>query len=138
VGTIINLLDWWRNRAYSNRGVAPSAFCDEHGVSFVDGLSNQEVRHRFMWDEITTVVAFKLDLYSYDEVCVALLNERGEVLGSVSEAGDSFSAFIHDLSRWLEGCRQPDEWWDQVCFPPFQTSLAELYQRCSPRIDSSR
>ena len=64
----------------------------------------------------------------------ALLNDRGEVLASVSEASGSFGGFINALPKWLSGCKPPTEWWDRVAIPAFQRNETELYRRCRPVI----
>jgi hypothetical protein len=121
---------WWSDSASDKRVLARSAFCDEGGVSQFDWLGDEEVHHRIAWDQVETVIAFKVDLYAYDEIWIALLNDRGEVLASVSEASGSFFTFINALPKWLSGCKKPDEWWDQVAIPAFQRNETEIYQHC--------
>jgi hypothetical protein len=130
VSVVAKFQCWWRNRASPKRVLARSAFCDEGGVSQFDWLGDEEVHHRIAWEQVETVIAFKMDLFAYDDICVALLNDRGEVLASVSEASGSFGAFIKGLPKWLSGCKRPDEWWDGVAFPAFQPNETVLYRRC--------
>jgi hypothetical protein len=125
-----NLLNYSRRRTSKKRVIARSAFCDEHGVSQFDWLGDEDVHHRVPWDQIETVIAFKADLFAYDEVEIVLLNERGDVLASVGEDSGSFFTFINALPKWLSGCKTPDEWWDKVAIPAFQRNETEIYQRC--------
>ena len=101
---------WWRGRN-DKRVLAQTAFCDEGGVSQFDWLGDEEVHHRVAWDQVETVIAFPVGPY---DVGVALLDNRGEVLASVSDASGSFGAFISGLPKWLSGCQQPVEWEDRV------------------------
>jgi hypothetical protein len=89
--------------------LARSAFCDEGRVSQFDWLGDEQVHHRIAWEQVEQVIAFKVDLFAYAGICGALLNDRGEVLASVSEASDSFGAFISGLPRSLIGCKPPEE-----------------------------
>jgi hypothetical protein len=89
------------------------------------------VRHRFTWDQVESVIAFKTDLYSYDEIWIAILGDAREVLACVPESSGSFSGFIRDLPKWLNGCRQPAEWWDGVAHPAFERNETLIYQRPS-------
>ncbi len=127
-----HLRNWWKKPASEKRVVARSAFCDAGGVSQFDWLGDEEVQHRVAWDQIETVIAFKVDLYAYDQVEVVLVNERREVLVSVGEDSGSFGAFISDLPKWLRGCKQPEEWWTQAAFPAFKTNETVIFQRCHP------
>ena len=132
MNTFANLRKWWQGRASSKRVLARSAFCDEGGVSQFDWLGDEEVHHRLAWNQVETVVAFKVDLYAHDNVEIVLLNEQGEVLASVGENSGSFGAFIRDLPKWLSGCKKPDEWWDQVAFPAFQRNETVIFRRARP------
>ena len=134
VGIVAKFRCWWRERTSRKRVLARSAFCDESGVSEFDWLGDEEVHHRVAWEQIETVIAFKVDVFAYDEICVALLDDRGEVLASISEASGSFSAFINGLPKWLSGCQRPDEWWDRVAIPAFQRNETLLYRRCRPLV----
>ena len=126
----MKLLKRGRKPASRKCVVARSAFCDEGGVSQFDWLGDEEVHHRVPWDQIETVIAYKVDRYVYWDVAVVLLNDRGEVLASVSEDSGSFGRFITLMPKWLNGCKPPDEWWDQVDRPEFNEAV--IYRRAHP------
>lgn len=111
------LLKRGRSRASRKRVVAQSAFCDAACVTQFDWLGYKEVQHRIPWAQIETVIAYQVDRYVYWDVAVVLLNDRGEVLASISEDSGSFGRFITLMPKWLNGCKPPDEWWDQVTVP---------------------
>ena len=79
VGIVAKFRCWWRERTPRKRVLARSAFCDEGGVSQFDWLGNEEVHHRVAWEQVERVIAFKVDLFAYDDIWIALLNDRGEV-----------------------------------------------------------
>ena len=110
--------------------VARSAFCDEGGVSVFECLGDEEVHHRFRWDQIETVIAYQVDRYAYWDVAVVLLDNHGEELASVSEDCGSFGRFVTLMPRWLTGCKPPNEWWDQVDRPEFNQTV--IYRRAHP------
>src|SRR5215472_16236473 len=124
-----DLRNWWRRKTSYKPVVAQSAFCDEGGVSQFDWLGDEEVHHRVPWDQIETVIAFKVDLYVYDEIKIVLLDQRREVLAAVGEDSGSFGAFICDIPKWLDGCKQPDDWWDEVALPAFERNETVIFQR---------
>jgi hypothetical protein len=103
VNVLAKVRHWWRDRASRKPVLARSAFCDESGVSQFDWLGDAEVHHRVAWDHVERVIAFKVDLFAYDDICVVLLNDRGEVLASVSEASGSFGCFINALPKCRSG-----------------------------------
>ena len=127
------LLKRGRSRASQKPVVAQSAFCDEAGVSQFDWLGDEEVEHRVPWDQIETVIAYQVDRYVYWDVAVALLNARGEVLASISEDSGSFGRFVTLMPKWLNGCKPPNEWWDQVDRSEFNETV--IYRRAQPPTD---
>ena len=121
------LLHRQRSGASRMRVVARSAFCDEGGVSQFDWLGDEEVHHRVPWNQVETVIAYKVDRYVYWDLAVVLLDDRGEVLASVSEDSGSFGRFITLMPTWLIGCKLPNEWCDQVDSP--ESSETVIYRR---------
>lgn len=94
---------------------------------------DEEVHRRVAWDQIEKVIAFKLDLFTFDEIWVAVLNDQGEVLACLPETSGSFYSFIKSLPTWLIGCKRPEEWWEEVAIPAFQRNETEIYRRCRPQ-----
>jgi len=126
------LLKRGSSRASRKRVLAQSAFCDEAGVSHFEWLGDEEVHHRVPWDQIETVIAYQVDRCSYWDVAVVLLNDRGEVVASISEDSGSFGRFVTLMPKWLNGCKPPDEWWDQVDRSEFSETV--IYRRTYPAI----
>jgi hypothetical protein len=95
---------------------------DGFAVVFRDG-ARSEVR----WASVIAVVAYKYDMFSYDEIVIAFeVLERPGVLQEVSEEWTGFCVMLDQLQRELG--LSPD-WYTEVMFPPFVTNLRVLLQR---------
>lgn len=85
--------DWQARESIVSR----SAICDASGVSESTWLGTKEILRLVTSEQIQRVIAFKFDLFAYDEICVALLDEQREVLVLLTEESESFPGFIADL-----------------------------------------
>jgi hypothetical protein len=79
------------------------------------------------WNEVTSVSAFKRDLFSYDLVC--LIIRTGTVECELDEQMDRWESLIKALPKYLPGTPSPSEWWDKVAHPAFAPNMTILFSR---------
>ena len=85
---------------------------------------------RFAWQEITSIVAYKRDLVTYDRICLAI--EGASTAVEINEADYGWDAFIRAAEKNLPGSVPLDTWWPAVTQPAFATNLTTIYRREQP------
>ena len=93
-------------------------------VNFSDGTVE---RFRLHWKDVNGVVAYKRDLFAYDEICLGFSSPNGGV--EVNEQMQGWDALINALPAYLAGVPCPDQWWEKVAQPPFATNATTLLSR---------
>ena len=89
-----------------------------------DGFSVGEIS--VSWSSIVSIKAFKLDLLTYDTICLAVEADGHDRYIQLSEEWPGFKAVSGELeSRFAF----PAGWWDSVAQPAFKTNEIVLYQR---------
>jgi len=109
--------------------VSTSVACDESGIVQCNQLRDREVRERLLWSEVATVYAYKVDCFAVDQIRVALSDSTGRVRVLVCEDYAGYEELIRALPRYLPGCLAPEEWFQRVAFPAFETKWTALYRR---------
>jgi hypothetical protein len=87
------------------------------------------------WDEVQKAVAFKLDLFTTDEIRILLAREDGSGC-ELSEDMKGWTEFVESLPKHLPGCQRLDEWIWKVASPAFETNTTEIFTRESTRLAS--
>jgi hypothetical protein len=130
------LLDWWRNRpAFSGmKGDSRSANLqsvsfDDEGINQTDWRGSEHTPSRVNWAEVAKVVAYKRDCYAYDLICIAIADASDVIRIELDEHSEGYQALMDALPNQLPGCLAPNQWWERVAQPPFETSWTELYRR---------
>jgi hypothetical protein len=103
---------------------APHVETNERGFRVLD---DQGLEARALWNEVTKIVAFKIDLWAYDEVRLLIWAERLDAPIEISEEWEGH----RDLCKTMEQIL-PDvlgDWWKRVWFPAFEPCETLLYQR---------
>jgi len=78
------------------------------------------------WSLISSIKAFKLDLITYDQICLAVAVDGDDCYVQLSEEWPGFQELAEELeSRFAF----PEGWWDSVAKPAFKTNETILYQR---------
>jgi len=93
-------------------------------VNFSDGSVKQLRLH---WKDVNGVVAYKRDLFLYDEICLGFSSPDGGV--EVNEQMQGWDTLIKALPSYLAGVPSWDQWWDKVAKPPFATNATTLFSR---------
>jgi len=94
--------------------VTPSGFvCDGSTAS-----------HAIEWSDIVEICAFKIDLFSYDEVRFSISLRNGTDL-ELSEEQPGFREFVAALKARFPTVEGWENW---VIQPPFETNMTVLYR----------
>jgi|SRR6185369_511463 hypothetical protein len=93
-------------------------------VTYEDGSTWQKT---LRWQEVNAVVAYKRDLFTVDEICLAFSSPAGRL--EISEQMDGWSPLIAILPTYLPGLPVADQWWKKVAQPPFATNATTLFSR---------
>jgi hypothetical protein len=79
------------------------------------------------WDEVTSVVAFKRDVFTVDLICLAF--NTADRVCEINEEMIGYKALVKHLPTFLPGCLQHDDWFQRVAFPAFVPNATEIYSR---------
>jgi hypothetical protein len=100
------------------------------------GREGGTVRH-FKWQEITTLVSYKRDLFGYDLICLAVEDARG--VSEISEGDGGWDEFIRAAEENLPGSAPVKTWWPAVASPAFASQSRTIYRKEeSPDCSASR
>jgi hypothetical protein len=127
-------LDWLRTRIdkikESRRGTSASVRCDELGITqFVSSRQDAVRTQSLPWDYVTQVFAYKRDLLTVDQISLTFLSHDPGELIEVSEDDEGYEQLIEQLPKRLAGFPTPEEWWQKMALPPFETQWTRLYSR---------
>ncbi len=84
------------------------------------------------WADIERVKAFKRDLITIDDLCVAFTLADDTSI-TLSEYVAGFADLLGVLPQHLPGCPAPQLWWAKVAHPAFATNHIVLWDRISGR-----
>ena len=79
------------------------------------------------WSEITEVIAYKLDCYGTDLLCVALGGETNAI--ELNESMEGWAGLLDRLEEYLPGCQSKDDWYKVVVSPALQTNRTVIFSR---------
>ncbi len=95
---------------------------DAEGFSvFEDGENKSSVR----WTDAVEVFAYKVDLFSVDEIYIGFRVDAAGTHWWVSEAFTGYGKFMEELSRRFPGIRS--DWFSPVAFPAFVENRTTLW-----------
>ncbi len=120
----------------SNRRGSPatqartSVSLEENGFQLHKPGQPTDAGRRFAWQEITSIVAYKRDLVTYDMICLAI--EGASTAVEINEEDNGWDGFIRAAEKNLPGSVPLDRWWPAVTQPPFATNLTTIYHREQP------
>lgn len=101
------------------------------GFSVVEAGEPEAVRCR--WADVREVFAYKLDLFSYDEICLGF---RLDAAGRHAWVGESYTGYrelLAELPRRFPGIRT--DWFSDVVHPAFAENRMTLWSEPPPRAD---
>lgn len=102
----------------------PAVRLDEGGFSVMQG---QKVLASMLWTDVRKIAAYKYDLLSCDEICVAAIGESEDSGIEVSEEWQGFGAFIAEMERRFPSI--PEDWYGEVMVPAFARKETVLFER---------
>jgi hypothetical protein len=91
-----------------------------------EGFTYQTADEFFIvrWVDVTRVISFKRDLFTYDLICLQLSWSGGSLLFHEEIAG--WYQFVHHLNADLPVL---EKWEEKVMFPAFATNETVVYQK---------
>lgn len=81
-------------------------------------LRNDEVDFEVRWQDVSGIAAYKEDLFSVDQICLAFRSKLTLEYARVTEENAGYDELVGEIER-----RYPDhdaDWWGKVAQPPFQ------------------
>lgn len=103
-------------------------YCDSSSLrlnnySVVKAFPDKEI----LWNDITTIVAYKRDAYIVDLICLGITINNGTVF-ELDEEMNGWNPLIERLPQHLLGCKPKETWWSDVALPPFADNVNIIYQ----------
>ena len=91
-------------------------------------LEGESGHRRIRWEDISSVVVYKRDLYTSDMICLLCTLVDGFQF-EFQEEMPCWQSLVDALPQHLPGCPVYSEWWNPVAVPAFVTNERTLFQR---------
>jgi hypothetical protein len=95
---------------------------DDVGFSVFE---EEEKKGSLPWSDTVEVFAYKIDLFSVDEICIGFRVDSTGTHHWVSEEFTGYREFLEELSRRFPGIRT--DWFSEVAFPAFVENRTTLW-----------
>jgi hypothetical protein len=96
----------------------------------------EEVTALGAWSAVSSIWAFKRDMLTTDNVCMAIKADCGW-LEINEESTDRWEELIERLPTLVQGARAASDWWPEAAHPPFETCLTQIYGTERPWADAA-
>jgi hypothetical protein len=96
------------------------------GFDVLDGQCGASLESRMRWNDISEIVAFKLDLGTYDTIRLGVSSAVDEHYIELDEEWSGFPQFVTEIERRFSFSH---DWWSRVTLPPFATNLVTLWSK---------
>lgn len=100
----------------------------ENGFKITDENSS----NTYEWNNIETVLAYKIDLLTYDEICIDVYTDDLNKF-TISESTWGWFQFISRLSENIKAIQI--DWYINITNPAFETNLTLLYDKKNRTIE---
>ena len=80
------------------------------------------------WDSVVSILAFKVDRWTVDEIRLAFELRDGRRV-EISEECGGYPELVRELPERLVGCAAFEDWWPKVAFPAFEANLTVVFGR---------
>lgn len=100
----------------------PTIRLEDSGFLVADG---DEVAFRVMWTDVREVVAYKEDLFGYDDICVGFRLDDTDQYFRVTEEFGHYEELLQELPRRFPGIRT--DWFNDVAYPAFVPNWTTLW-----------
>jgi hypothetical protein len=88
-------------------------------------IAHKDEEYDVPWHEVEELVAYKLDLMAYDEICLDILHNGSK--HTITEDTPGWHLFVEKTKSVYPGI---DMYWDsKIVYPSFATNLTVLYQK---------
>jgi hypothetical protein len=95
---------------------------DSAGFEVFEG---EESKTRVRWSDVLEVFAYKVDLFTYDEICIGFRVTADGTHWWISEEFIGYRELIEELKQRFPGIR--DDWFSTVAFPAFVPNRTTLW-----------
>ncbi|HEV7735532.1 MAG TPA: hypothetical protein VGR62_25380 [Candidatus Binatia bacterium] len=89
-------------------------------------IVTDDARHRARWEDVRRIVAYKIDVFTMDRICLRF--DTHEFSYTVDENMEGWTEFLHRLDEVFAPLSH-DQWLRKVMVPPFATSEHVLFDR---------
>lgn len=117
-------------RLRRNRQVIPSHAEKRqilHGENGFEIVASGCCLFQVAWSDVREIIAFKEDLFSYDEICVGFRVKDEDAYRIVTEEYLDFDDLLRELRYRFPGI--PIDWFADVVFPAFAPNGTVLWRR---------
>jgi hypothetical protein len=95
---------------------------DDVGFSVFE---EEKMKSSLRWSDTVEVFAYKIDLFSIDEICIGFRVDSAGTHHWVSEEFTGYHEFLEELSRRFPGIRT--DWFSAVALPAFVENRTTLW-----------
>jgi hypothetical protein len=111
--------------------LAPSRLTRKRVIQMNDdgfsvSLDNSDAA-KVYWSTVAEIVAFKHDLFGYDEICLGFRCDNGKKYWWVGEEDIGFKELQAAVEINFNGIL--DSWWSAVAFPAFEENWTSIWSR---------
>src|SRR4051794_11105770 len=121
---------WSRAKALFGRSIPapePDRKIEVTPIGFeVRGPGSEIPEYAIRWDEIQRIRTYKLDLHSFDCICL-LFETQGTPPAQVSEEWDGFVGLMEQMRLRFPSI--PSDWYETVMLPAFERNEAILFEK---------
>jgi hypothetical protein len=98
-------------------------------------ISIEKTIEKYKWSEINTVYGYKIDLITYDEICIDFLTIDQNKY-TITESTSGWFQFISRLSENIKSIEI--DWYLKIANPAFEKNLTLLYDKQNRKIEEIR
>jgi len=91
-------------------------------------VDDQGAHRPTCWSKITEVIAYKIDCFTFDTLCMDILDEEG-LTTTLNEDMQGFKEFVTKLEQMVPVL---SDWRSKVLFPAFQENRTTIFHRTEP------
>ena len=95
-----------------------------------DGLEvmrDRDLLATVRWSEVRKIIAYKYDLFAYDEICIGFLKEPdADGWLEISEEWKGFREAIRRMEEIFPSI--PKDWFNEIMVPAFERKETVIYQ----------
>ena len=101
---------------------------DANSIAVVDLRKPTGKVFSLRWADIERITVFKRDMFTVDLICLCA-DFAGDKEIELDEDMPGWNALIDVLPTHLLGCKQREDWFATVAYPPFAPNPTEIYRR---------